>query len=480
MGKGLFLFYVLIAFLVRLPFFFRDYIDRDESTFILMGQSIVDGYLPYMELWDVKPTLVFYFFAGLISLFGKSFVAIRMAGVFLVAITAFFSDRILRGMGLGKLAPIIGISVVYSISLFGSLQGLMSEHLTMALVMPALYGVLFQRKIASYFLCGLLFGLALMVKLNLAYAILFLGAVLCLQFFLIKKEGLTFAMVFSIGIGIVIPILISLLPYYLIGEEALWWNSVIEAPLAYSDQHRNSLLKMSLFLIPPTLFLFWLILKKKLRWNDFRHQILLLFLVGIVVSFLKAGRINGHYLIQFFPVFLVLIGIAIGPVSVLKPKVKKLVLILMLLLPVESYMEYIAVIKHKITKGTFYNGEGFSVPEYLTHNDLQDGSAFFVEYHIGYWVMDKKPPTKAATQPSNILKDEMFFAFNNPRKSGLQELEFIMDSIKPDIVVTRINRTPFDKDQPEANEYFETYVKDRYEVLDTVENAAIFKRVKTH
>ena len=59
----------IIALLLRFPFFFRDYIDRDESTFILVAQSWVDGHLPYTQLWDVKPPLTFLFFATIIQIF---------------------------------------------------------------------------------------------------------------------------------------------------------------------------------------------------------------------------------------------------------------------------------------------------------------------------------------------------------------------------------------------------------------------------
>ena len=72
--------YFVAALLIRLPFFFRDCIDRDESTFILLGQSWVDGFLPYTQLWDLKPPLVFLFFAIIIQIFGKSYIAIRLFG----------------------------------------------------------------------------------------------------------------------------------------------------------------------------------------------------------------------------------------------------------------------------------------------------------------------------------------------------------------------------------------------------------------
>jgi hypothetical protein len=65
---------LLTSILVRFPYYFIDVINWDESTFILMGQSILDGHLPYTELWDIKPPLAFAAFAFFIMVLGKSYV----------------------------------------------------------------------------------------------------------------------------------------------------------------------------------------------------------------------------------------------------------------------------------------------------------------------------------------------------------------------------------------------------------------------
>ena len=57
-----------LALATRLPYFFVDVIDWDESTFILMGHSLLKGFLPYTHLWDLKPPAIFFLFAGVISL----------------------------------------------------------------------------------------------------------------------------------------------------------------------------------------------------------------------------------------------------------------------------------------------------------------------------------------------------------------------------------------------------------------------------
>jgi hypothetical protein len=101
---------------------------------------------------------------------------------------------------------------------------------------------------------------------------------------------------------------------------------------------------------------------------------------------------------------------------------------------------------------------------------------FFLEYHIGYWLLDATPPTKAATHPSNICREELFPFFDNPRKTALDEITFILSVVRPNIVVTRKNRLVFDDKLVEENRYVSAYLKNNYQVWATVEGAEIYKR----
>ncbi len=96
---------VSLSVLLRFPFFFRDYIDKDESTFILMGQAWVDGFLPYTLLWDLKPPLVFLYFAKIIYLFGKSLFAIRFFGAVIVGFNGYLLYRIATKAHLHRFTP---------------------------------------------------------------------------------------------------------------------------------------------------------------------------------------------------------------------------------------------------------------------------------------------------------------------------------------------------------------------------------------
>src|SRR5258705_1434978 len=99
------------AFFIRFPFFFRDYIDRDESTFILIGKSITDGHLPYDFLWDLKPPLLFYVFALVEWVFPHSLIAIRFFGVLIIFISAVFLMLIAKTIR-AKNGFLIGLSYV--------------------------------------------------------------------------------------------------------------------------------------------------------------------------------------------------------------------------------------------------------------------------------------------------------------------------------------------------------------------------------
>ncbi len=472
-------FFFLLALLIRFPFFFRDYIDRDESTFILLGQSLVDGHLPYIELWDLKPPLIYYFFGLLIYVFGKSFIAIRLAGTVLVALIAFLTYRIARPLSNSLIAILAGLLCLYLSSLFGSLQGVMSEHISTLIFMFALYLLFQSQQSWKIFLSGLLFGLALMAKMNLAYAMVLLVMYYIWQWSKSKSQEIPLYILIALSLGMLLGVGICAFPYVAIGESVLWIDAVFKAPLAYADASRDSFLKVLPLPLITILFLLIAWKKNRLDLSNPHLQVVIILLLGIVFSFVRSGKINGHYLIQVYPLFLIL-GSAI--IYKYRPKITQttslLAAFILLLLPFEAYKEYAHILENKEKHGSWFNGEGFTVVEYLKNQKLAHSNTLFLEYHIGYWLLDTKPPSKAATHPSNICRSETFPFYNQERKSGIDELTFIMNEKTPQIVVTRKNKSVFDKKYIKENEYIQEYLAQRYQVLDTIDGAVLHQRIK--
>ncbi|MCK5441918.1 MAG: glycosyltransferase family 39 protein [Maribacter sp.] len=478
-NRTAFLYIFCVSFFLRLPFFFRDYIDRDESTFILMGQSWVDGNLPYTELWDLKPPITFLFFAGVIYVFGKSFIAIRLFGTLLVAQTAFFTYKIGEETDSKKTGFWSAIICVVLLTLFGSLQGVMSEHICMAFFMPGLYLLIRSNKPLWYLVSGLLMGIAVMAKMNIAYAILFLGIFIMYRNVSNKKWALGLINFMLFGFGVLLVILSTFLPYYLNGNPEVWWKSVVLAPLEYVGARRESILNLAPIFAFLAVFFFFVWKKNLVDFKKTSAQFLLVAILGILYAFYKGGRINGHYLIQLHPILVVLVVIVLGKIHFFRQLTwKPYYLVFLFLIPMESYLEYANVIKNRMERGTFFNGEGISVPKYIRENSLNTHNILFLGYHIGYWALDATPPTKSATHPSNICREELFPFYGNPRRSSIEELQYIMETIQPKTIITRKNRLVFDKKQTKENEYIDAYLIEHYKVHATVEKANILQRLK--
>ena len=476
--KTVFWILLLIAFFIRFPFFFRDYIDRDESTFIIMGQSWVDGHLPYTQLWDLKPPITFLFFAFIIKIFGKSFIAIRLFGTLLVVLTSLFTYGMASKITSQKIAFWVALFCVFFQSLFGSLQGVMSEHICTLFFVIGVYLLFSKKHWAWYFLIGLLFGLSIMSKLNMAYPVFMLGLYQLWVGYRSRQLWTTVQNLMLMGIGIALIVLLTALPYYLEGNTPLWWKSIFEAPMAYSEGKFHSPLKTLPFLIVVLGLLAVGFTKNIIDGKTRELQILTAIIIGVLLSFMQAGKVNGHYLIQLYPFILIPFGMALSKLPPLKKPYKTIILLLLAILPMEAYLEYANIISNKIEKGSFFNGEGIDVPHYIMENHLETKNIFFTEYHVGYWVLGVSPPTKAATHPSSITRDELFPYMENPRKTGLEELHYIMEVIKPKTLVARKGKEIFDKKLVEFNAYIDSYLLEHYTLIDTVDRGLIYQRLE--
>ena len=237
----LIIFFVFLAVIVRLPFFFKDAFDWDESTFIIMAQSVLDGNLPYTELWDVKPALTFFIYAFFLALFGQSILSIRLAGALWIGLTSFITyligNRLVNQRG-GILAGIFNLLMC---SFLPSGQSTMTEHIALLPLMGA-FALLVTQTLTyqTFFWVGILMTIASMVRLNLAYVTLILGC-----FILIAKKPNTnysrfkAASIYSLGVIAVITLIT--LPYVLTNNLTVFRQAMIIAPLNYASSQSTAL-----------------------------------------------------------------------------------------------------------------------------------------------------------------------------------------------------------------------------------------------
>ncbi|TLX76120.1 hypothetical protein E9993_07870 [Labilibacter sediminis] len=470
--------FFLLCFFIRFPFFFRDYIDHDESTFILMGQSLVDGNLPYTALWDLKPPFVFYFFGAVIALFGKSFIAIRLAGVFVISITTWFVYLIGKSIKSKRFGFYNGIGYIVLSSLFGTMQGVMSEHLAMVFCVAGVYIFVKGRdSLGGLFLSAVLLGISIMFRLNLVYAIFVLYVVYIFSSKLTVRQF--FLRGFIISVGVVLATGLGFLPYVIQGIPEVWWNSVVKASLDYAGSGSGRMFDVAKSLLPVVII--WLtgfIYSRKIAFfqpKDKNVWYLRIFTGALMFMLIKGGRLNGHYLVQLFPFMLFFVLEVFSLINFKKLSPVRFLLYILLLIPIESYIEY-AKLGQRISQGkSLYNGPSFEVTQYIKDQSSSNESSLFLYYHISYWLLDVDPPSKIGTHPSNLLRSYLYSNVEGSKENPMAEMRSLFES-RPSYVVNRSERLPFGSRSSEANKYYQKQIAENYTLVKEFGRAKVYRR----
>lgn len=423
--------FLVLAVLFRLPYFYRDVIDWDESVFILMGQSIADGNLPYTEVWDNKPPGGFALFAVVQYLFPQSLLAVRLFGAVLVSLTAFLTYRLAVTVMRREAALLAGTLCCFAVSLLASSgQAVMMEHVANPFILLALlFAIGTKLKARDALLLGALLAAAILIRTNLAYAVIITGAAFVLSWL---PEGLSAAARATVfgALGGLLILLASTLPFLLSGTLDLYVTSVIRVPLAYSAfglgiaetvqallssiAPRNSAqmleaatLSKLVFWCLGTLGLLLMAIglrpqdKIRARWG------ILLGALAVAIATVANRQPFAHYLIQLMPFFAIgaayalwRIGLCSGWRSLPSFGLVLLAALLMLIPP------YQALHERYLSGKPLYRGQSFTLAEYLRPR-LGEGESIFVSRHILlYWLLDRTPPVPIAAFPNNIFLEE--------------------------------------------------------------------------
>lgn len=219
----------------------REVIDWDESVFIVMAANVLDGHLPYVELFDNKPPALFFMIAGVMAVFGESLLVVRLFGDVCIlascaavfAIARRWTDPISAGLGT---LTFIAISSAYA---FG--QHTSSELPATALLMAALWLLLSRRdRLWAVACAGLLVSLATLTRSNLGVvAVAFTGWLLVAH---VRPSFGAHRWAFAafVGAGAIPPGLLILLYW---AADALFELrvSLIDVPFAYAGKQLSVL-----------------------------------------------------------------------------------------------------------------------------------------------------------------------------------------------------------------------------------------------
>ena len=489
---------------IRLPFFFSILINWDESTMILMGQSILDGHLPYAGLWDLKPPLAYLFCACSIALLGKSIVSVRIAGAFCVALTALLTYVIGRRLLDHRCGLIGAVLTVIAISSVHSGQAVMAEHIALVPLVGAL-GVLGTRESDSWtaFSAGILLALATFVRLNLAY-----GSVLAGFFIVVGRyldpprslvRGVSSGAVYAAGGCLVF--LCVFLPYLATGLQRLWWDSVIRAPFSYASSQltlveafREQVSFIQGLLSSPwspsfgVSALVWLggsagLIAMASRWRKAtgvqkRGVVLVgVFLLGTELSILLGGAAYPHYLIQLVPFMSLSAGALLGARSNRRARwfIQTAVLLSCAASVLAVVPEYQRMASRIMAGRPLIHGAACDIADYLKHNRAPGDPIYMMTDHIAYWLMDAEPLSRSTTHPSNIAREYLLDVLIGPGTSTESELSKVL-AMKPRYIV-KTEHVWYLRTKTHAVRLLEQTIRTHYKYVCSIEGRLIYCRV---
>ena len=481
-----------ITILIRLPFFFIDTINWDESTYILMGQYILDGHLPYVDFWDLKPPIAFLCYAFFIAGF-KSIISVRIAGALCIFLTSFFTYLVGKRICNNNISFLSAILFIFLSSLLESGQATMAEHVALVPLVGALSLLATQKSTPLIlFFSGILMAIASMIRLNLAYVALIILFFILLESLL--RSG-SYKHIFAYLFGNFLVIAFSYLPYA-IDYPKIWWSSVILAPLRYSELQRSALEAfreqvLNLFAnhssLSPLLYLVWtggfagtaLFIA---QWKSYSRTkkrsfiLIFLFLVGTVISILKGGATHAHYLIQLAPFISLLSAIAFHKLltcSVRRLTISTIILSLAISLkPIIS--QYVKVVSNIFVNKEITYGAAYEIAEFLKQENLSGEPVYMMTDHIVYWFISQKPLSKVV-HPSNISREYILRMIDGAGPTSEIEMNNILTQ-NPEFIVKREN-TMYLRRMKKARLLFEEVLRTKYELIKTIQGRQIYRRI---
>lgn len=250
-----------VALALRAPSFGDPSIHVDEGFYVLVGQKMHDGMLPYVDIWDRKPPVLFMIY-WLIAFLPGIILPYQLVATGFAAATAFVIARLTNGLGAKQMGPIFA-ALVYLMMLpvlgGGGGQGPVFYNFFTALAGLLVWNArgASEGKAVLYRLwfAMLLCGLAIGTKQTAMFEAAFLGLFASWRLYSAgeSKRRLFGFMAVAVAAGVA-PMLLAYLYYASSGHSAEFLHAMITSNFTKQDLPSNLILnnltKTGLLLLP--------------------------------------------------------------------------------------------------------------------------------------------------------------------------------------------------------------------------------------
>lgn len=197
--------FLLIAFVARAQTFGSPTIEFDEQFYLLVGDRMLHGALPYVDIWDRKPIGLFLIFAGIRMLGGDGFLAYQIVATLVVGLTALAIYTLALKIGAQRFGAICaGIGYIFWLNLLQGEGGQAAVFYNLLVVIAALLvaqAYVDTNRNANLAIVGgaamLLIGIAIQIKYTVALEGAAFGILLLLASY---KRRASYARIATLGL----------------------------------------------------------------------------------------------------------------------------------------------------------------------------------------------------------------------------------------------------------------------------------------
>ncbi len=215
--------------IVRLPFL--HIVNDDEAFFSVMATRWMHGELPYADSYDVKPPLLFILFGLAQMVFGVSLVTIKGLEIVFTVAGAFGLYRLIQRHGTEPAARWAALLYpIYSLTLSGvnAPNTLLQAPFVIMAFQYLLDAIPSEKPARNLFFCGLMIGLAGMIKQTAIFEALAIGG-LVLWYFRTRHTGRQLMLLIA---GAALPVIVFTVYFAAMGHLREAFDAVVMQSLA--------------------------------------------------------------------------------------------------------------------------------------------------------------------------------------------------------------------------------------------------------
>lgn len=317
---------MIVAFVFARLRFMDIPLDRDEGSYLYMGYCFINGYIPYVDFYEIKPPGIFLVYGLFQIIFGSSTFLLHLGILLTQLTTAYLIYLIMFKMFGNKEQSIVAVSVYFIFNLFPNFMGfgILSEHFFVLFILLSMFFLLKVRQTNVFyyiFISGIFFGIAAMIR---QHAVFFAIPMLALILFVAINHPFRWYRILGVFIAGSVTITLLLIGYVAIRggfSEMIYWvfkqpseKYITKVSWATGQQYLlNYIHNIFIGRHYPMLVIFGfgiLFIFKNIFSNHHRKEnaLLLLFFIGALMTVFPGNRFYGHYWLMVFPFFSLIAG----------------------------------------------------------------------------------------------------------------------------------------------------------------------------